>query len=301
MALAAVLSSLVLCPSLASAQQSGAPVVPADPSIAAAGTTAPLPSPATGHKHAERLPPGTYLNGASLPDTVSILPPPPLPGSPEQAVDTDTFERTRALEGTPRWALATRDADLSGKHILADFSCALGVDVDATKAPALTRLLAHAGADMAPEIDRTKQHWGRKRPFIGNDKPICVARSAGLSESPSYPSGHTTLLYGTALILAELAPDRAAAILQRGRTLAESRIICGVHWVSDVQAGFIEASSLVAALNGSAAFRADLDKARTELAALRAAGGTAPDAGECKVEAEAASHSPLFQLQPASN
>ncbi|MCQ8280026.1 phosphatase PAP2 family protein [Acetobacteraceae bacterium KSS8] len=297
MAFAALLSSVVLSPAVAGAQPSGAPVVPADPSIA--GAAALVTPPVGGHRHAGRLPPGTYISGATLPDTVSILPPPPLPGSPEQTADQDTFDRARALEGTPRWALATRDADLSNAHILADFSCALGVNLDPAKAPTLARLLAHADADMSPEIDRAKQRWQRKRPFIGNDKPICVARSAGLSASPSYPSGHTTLLYGSALILAELAPDRATAILQRGRSLSESRIVCGVHWLSDVQAGFIQASSLVAALNASAAFRADLDKARAELAALRATGGNAPEAGECAVEADAAAHSPLFQLQPA--
>ena len=40
-----------------------------------------------------------------------------------------------------------------------------------------------------------------------------------------------------ALILSELAPDRADAILARGLAYGESRAVCGVHYASDVEAG----------------------------------------------------------------
>ncbi len=252
----------------------------------------------------QTLPPGTYIAGASLPDTTLILPPPPLPGSPEQAADDALFHRTRALQGTPRWTLAQNDARLDTASVLADFSCALGFPIDPKTSPALAFLLSHAGADMGPELDRTKNLWRRHRPYIGNDLPICVQRRGALDDNPSYPSGHTTLEYGAALILAELVPDRAAQILQRGRTLSESRLVCGVHWLSDVQAGFLEASSLVAALHGSERFRGDLERARAEIAAERrsptALQTAAPTSGSCRIEADAAAHSPLFRLQPAA-
>jgi len=259
------------------------------------GMTAPTPRVAAAR---ERLPPGTYMSGAMLPDTTLVLPPPPLPGSPEQASDQAVFKQARAYKGTSRWTLAQNDALLSTSAILADFSCALGFAIDPARTPTLVSLLEHAGADMGPEIDRTKNFWKRHRPHIGNEEPICVARHGSLDDNPSYPSGHTTLEYGTSLILAELVPDRAAELVQRGRTLSESRIICGVHWLSDVQSGFLEASSLVAALHGSDRFRADMDKARAELAALRQASPKAPDAAVCRLEADAASHSPLFREQP---
>lgn len=260
------------------------------------GMSAPTPGVAA---RRERLPPGTYMSGALLPDTSLLLPPPPLPGSPEQASDQAVFNQSRAYKDTPRWRLAQNDALLSTPALLADFSCALGFAIDPARAPALVSLLEHAGADMGPEIDRTKNLWQRHRPHIGNEEPICVARHGSLDQSPAYPSGHTTLEFGTSLILAELVPDRAAELVRRGRTLSESRIVCGVHWLSDVQAGFLEASSLVAALHGSAAFRTDMDKARAELATLRQASPKAPDAAMCRLEADAASHSPLFREQPA--
>ena len=263
------------------------------------GPLAPAPTPGVA-AHRQRLSPGTYMSGATLPDTTLILPPPPLPGSPAQAADDAVFHEARKLQGTARWTLARNDARLDTADVLADFSCALGFAVDTKTAPTLVFLLSHAGADMGPELDRSKNLWKRHRPYVGNDLPICVQRHGSLDDNPSYPSGHTSLEYGAALILAELVPDRAAQILQRGRTLSESRLICGVHWLSDVQGGFLEASSLVAALHGSEKFRADMDRARVEIAAARTRSpAVAPTGNACRIQADAAQHSPLFRTQPA--
>ena len=273
----------------------GTAVAQTAPGARAGGMSAPTPGVAAKR---ERTPPGTYISGATLPDTTLILPPPPLPGSPEQADDDAVFARSRALRDAPRWHLAQDDAHLGTAEVLARFSCALGFTIDPKRAPALMSLLDHAGADMGPELDRTKTLWQRHRPYIGNDQPICVQRHGSLDASPSYPSGHTTLEFGASLILAELVPDRAAQLIQRGRTMAESRLVCGVHWLSDVQAGFLEAASLVAALHGSERFRADMDRARTEIATLRQTSPAPANAATCNVEADAASHSLLFRVQP---
>jgi acid phosphatase (class A) len=89
-----------------------------------------------------------------------------------------------------------------------------------------------------------------------------------------------------ALILAELAPDRATQILARGRAFGESRLVCGVHSLSAVEAGWMAGASAVAALHASPEFRADLEAARKELPQARAA-APAADAGACRAEAAA--------------
>jgi acid phosphatase (class A) len=86
-----------------------------------------------------------------------------------------------------------------------------------------------------------------------------------LRAQSSYPSGHSTLGYAWALALAELAPQRADAILLRGREYGDSRVICGVHFPSDVDAGRVLAAGVVARLHADADFRRALDAARREL------------------------------------
>ncbi len=95
------------------------------------------------------------------------------------------------------------------------------------------------------------------------------------------------------LVLAEIAPDRATDVLSRARAFGDSRVVCGVHTVSDVEEGRTTASMLVAALHADPQFRADVEVARVELARLRSApGSAAPAARQCPVEREAMARTP---------
>jgi acid phosphatase (class A) len=164
------------------------------------------------------------------------------------------------------------------------FACALGVKLTARTAPALTRLLDRA--DTSGVVDPVKQFYRTPRPYLGSKAPICQARTAHLAANGDYPSGHAANGWLEALILAELAPDRATEILARGRAFGESRLICGAHSLSAVEAGWLAGSAATAALHGSAAFRADLESAREEMATVRAS-APAPDAAACRAEATA--------------
>ena len=241
-----------------------------------------------------------YLDPAMLPQGAAILPPPPPAGSPALLLDQQVFLRSRLVkqQDPKRWALATSDARLDDDHLLAAFACALGILPDRDATPSLYRLLDRAAPDTRPQTEAAKTHFARLRPYVGNHQPICVARFTTLMHSPAYPSGHATLGMSLALILTELAPDRSGALMARGRTFGESRIVCGVHWLSDVQAGYLNAAALVATLHSSASFRADLEQARIEVATARGQAPKHADADACAVEQAAAAHSILFQPQP---
>lgn len=232
-----------------------------------------------------------YLAPGAAPDTLRILPPPPARDSKREAGDRQVFAATRVLAGTPRWSLAAEDANLAQGPGL--FSCAVGVNLDAASAPSLAVLFRRTGADTPAVTDPAKNHYGRQRPYSAPDAasaPVCVAKTDSLTKNPSYPSGHASISWAWGLILAELVPDRATEILGRARSIGESRVVCGVHYPSDVEAGRTVGASLVAALHGEAAFRADMDKARAELAALRHGAHAAP--ANCAVQDEASAHAP---------
>lgn len=237
-------------------------------------------------------PPG-YLGGA-VPDSAVFIPAPPPIGSPADLADVAAYERTRALEGSPRWALATRDAQISPAAALEDFSCALGARLDPASAPRLVNLIQRMGRDAGPVIDTGKDKYKRPRPFTRIPGPICTDNADTMARSWSYPSGHTTWGWAAALILAEVDPAHATQILARGRAFGESRVVCGMHYVSDVEAGRTAGAALVAALHTSPAFQADLAAARAELDALRRKGAATADAAQCTV-VDAASASPPWQ------
>lgn len=245
-------------------------------------------------EQARRRVPG-YLGREGTVDAYLVLPPPPTAGSrePLELVDRRGFEAAQKLKGSARWALADRDADESPAAATADFDCVFGLDLSPQTAPALLRLLTRVRTDAGVQTSRAKdrfQHW---RPFVSYGGPICTGPDTdGIAHSWSYPSGHTTMGWAYGLILAELAPDIATPILQRARAYGESRVVCGVHTVSDVTQGEINASMLVAALHANAEFKADLEAARLELQALRAKGGTVPAGRQCAVEREAMTHIP---------
>jgi acid phosphatase (class A) len=233
-----------------------------------------------------------YLAPGDAPDTIRILPPPPAAGSGRELEDKALFAATRGEKDDPRWALATADADLHPANGMADFACAMGLTLTPDNAPTLALLFARISRDARAVIDPPKEHYARPRPYLSDtNAPICVEKTDDLAKSASYPSGHSTQSWAWGLVLAELAPDRASDILMRARSIGESRIICGVHYLSDIEAGRDAGAVLVARLHADPAFQADLAKARDEIKAARETPHPGPEA--CLVQDQAAAH-PLY-------
>ncbi|WP_294203759.1 phosphatase PAP2 family protein [uncultured Sphingomonas sp.] len=208
-----------------------------------------------------------YLAAGEGVNLATILPGPPTPGSPRALADARAFRDSRALRGMARWQQATADVS---SDLGARFADALGFRPDWTKLPLTRALLARFDADRSAAIGAAKAHWQSPRPFIGSDLPICEPRTPGLIANGDYPSGHTAHGWGFALIMAELLPDRASAILARGRDYGDSRWICGSHSQSAVEGGYMAASAVYAREHGNAAFRRDMAAAAEELARYRA-------------------------------
>ena len=214
--------------------------------------------------------PQGYLDAASAPDTTVILPHAPVKGTARYEADRKIFLRTRKLNGSARWQMAVNDDDYFDPAVAKDFTCALGATINPTDEPHLTALITRMGADLGRAGRDAKNFNKRKRPFLIDKGKTCVAITPAFAKSFDYPSGHSTYSWGLGLVLVEIAPDRATQVLARARAYGESRVVCGVHNASAVDAGRTEASIVIAALHSSAEFRADLDAARTELAAARA-------------------------------
>lgn len=233
-----------------------------------------------------------YLGKDEQLDSTLFVLPPPASGSDKQALDSAIASDMLALNGGARWAVAIRDANLAFPAAAETFSCVLGVPVSEAATPTLYTLLWRSMTDLGLASYAAKNAYQRERPFMAADTPICTPQDEdGLRKDGSYPSGHTAIGWGWALILTELAPDRAEGLLARGRAFGESRNVCNVHWHSDVVAGRLVGAGAVARLHANPEFVSAMSSARAELDRMRNVGGT--PAVDCAAEASGLKTQPM--------
>lgn len=239
--------------------------------------------PAQAEAPAHRIGALGYLSAGAMPDAVAILPPPPVAGS--SAMKADEAARTAALrlEGTPRYALAKVDANRSALSTAQGFACALGTDISSERTPVLFGLLSRVRLDVRAASYSAKSRYLRPRPFVLHGTHSCYPDDESMvHEDGSYPSARGAVGWAYALVLAHLVPDRREALLRRGMAFGESRVVCDQEWQSDVDAGRTLAAATVSKMQSNEAFRADMTKARQEIAA-GLAGGVKPERN-CAIE-----------------
>lgn len=227
-----------------------------------------------------------YLGADQVPDSLALLPPPPAPGSAAFAHDQAAAAAAWSLHGSARGQQAIIDADLDFPQAATLYTCALGAEINPVDTPHAYVLLRRLRSDASNATRAAKNHYQRPRPFVTNQQDLCTPEGRdGLASNGSYPSGHTAIGWAWALVLAELAPQHSDALLARGRQYGESRMVCNVHWNSDLVAGRHMASVVVARLHAEPAFQRDLAAARQELAAQHAK--ALPPPAQCASEAAA--------------
>lgn len=207
-----------------------------------------------------------YLQPNSF-DVLQVLPPAPVKGDARYAADRKIFRQTRRMEGTARWEMATADVHYEPEWLGRDFSCAVGVALTPATAPRTFALIQRAGVDTAEQTGIAKNFYKRARPYRIDRGDVCQDKKE-LGDSYDYPSGHTTWGWTWALVLSDLLPARATAILARGRAYGDSRFICGAHNFSAVEGGKLSATATMEAVRQTPAFQTDAAAARSELRAL---------------------------------
>jgi acid phosphatase (class A) len=203
-----------------------------------------------------------YFDPATF-EVKALLPDPPADGSPTTLKEIDLILQDQASR-TPEEVARIKQAVHLNVWL---FENVLGSWYTKKNLPVTAAMFMRVDADEHPIIDSAKKFWNRPRP-PQQDKRIHPP--IDLPPNASYPSGHSTFSTLKALILAELAPDLKDAILARGRQIGDDRVIAGVHFPSDVDAGRTLAQAIFAKLMASPAFQADLAQAKAEIAAARA-------------------------------
>jgi len=207
-----------------------------------------------------------YLAAVDLPDSAALLPQPPVDGTAKALADLETYKATRAYRETDRWRLAQQDNELRFPEAATSFACILGMEISEEQSPHLTTLMRRTLADAGRSTYKAKEQYQRTRPFALLGDPSCVPEAEEmLAGDGSYPSGHAALGWAWGLVLAAIAPDQADLLLQRGYEFGESRVVCGVHWLSDVEAGRLMGAATFSRLQSEPVFRAQSELARDEI------------------------------------
>src|SRR6516164_10381779 len=103
----------------------------------------------------------------------------------------------------------------------------------AQRVPALIAAAAAVGSGIALFL-RLKRFCGRKRPCA--IEPHCWATLLPPDQF-SFPSGHTITAFAVAVCLSQFYPTLAVGLLFCAISVAASRLLLGMHFLSDVLAG----------------------------------------------------------------
>jgi acid phosphatase (class A) len=201
-------------------------------------------------------------------DPSRLLPPPSKDGSEQQKADLAEVQRVYKSRGPERHAQAEWD----DKHESVElFFTTLGPKFDLAKLPKTAKLLAVVDNEQSVVANIAKRYFLRNRPWAIDPSLVACDYKPGAAPLTSYPSGHATLSYSEGYILAALMPEKAQPILARASEYAYSRVVCGAHYGSDIEASHVLGTELAMLMLQNPGFAAQVDASRAE---LRAAGLT---------------------------
>jgi acid phosphatase (class A) len=205
-----------------------------------------LLAPVAARTHAAR--PYYYLVPSEL-DLTSLLPPPPDASSAQETGDEAQVAAAVAARLPSQLSAAKEDS----KRTVFLFADSVGPQFTAARLPLTARFFTRVGSDIEQLIDRAKAYWERPRP------------NGARKHSGSYPSGHAAFAASTAILLSELIPAKRDAIFGEARVFAENRILLGLHYPSDVAAGWTAGTLAVYVMMRNPAFRRDFAAVGAEL------------------------------------
>jgi acid phosphatase (class A) len=202
-----------------------------------------------------------YLN-ASDADFGNLLPPPPADGSPRDKRDMQTVLDLQKTVTPERMALIQADTEQSVYRFAGEV---LGPNFTKERFPLAGAFFDKVRTDSAIGVSPIKQAYKRSRPFQANPEVKPPANIAAASQSPTYPSGHSTFGAEAAFLLAMMVPEKKRELFARGWDYGEQRVASGVAYPSDWEGGHIGGAVMVTLMLQKPEFKADFDAVKVEL------------------------------------
>jgi acid phosphatase (class A) len=187
-----------------------------------------------------------------------VLAPPPAADSQAQRDDLQAVLDLQHSRSDADIKDAQADAELS----IFRFADVLGPEFRLDKLPFTAKFLRQALTDAGESSGAAKARFSRPRPYQASTEVSPVLPKPG---NASYPSGHSTFGYTTGILLAIMVPEKSAELFDRAARYGRNRIVGGVHYPTDVEAGRICAAVVISAFLRNPKFQADLEQSRIEV------------------------------------
>jgi acid phosphatase (class A) len=201
---------------------------------------------------------GYFTAGAPF-DLSEVISPPPAQDS--NATRADLAELHQLQDSRTPAQVAAAQADEKQENMFY-LHTVMGDDFTSGNFPALAKLSDHVKSEQTVAADALKAEFHRPRPyqFDSTLHPVCGTTIL----HNSYPSGHSITAYLDALTLIEIVPEKSHEILARADDFAHNRLVCGVHYPSDVATGREVAYTVFGYLMAQPSFQKEVAAARAE-------------------------------------
>ena len=189
-----------------------------------------------------------------------ILPAPPAADSDQTKAELAELHGIEATRTSAEVEQAKQDDE---NETIFLFKTVFGDGFNPDKLPALAAFGKRVKNDEGLNTAPAKDGFHRMRPYNADKtlNPVCKTTT----KDNAYPSGHTTTGYLLALTLIDLVPEKRDVILARADQYAHNRLVCGVHYPSDLVAARLMGYTIHAIMEASADYQLELLPARTEL------------------------------------
>jgi len=194
-------------------------------------------------------------------DTAGILINPPAKNSDETKAELAELHRLQETR-SPAQVLGAQNDDSEEDIFI--FKNILGERFNREGLPMTALLSDHVHNDEGIILNPAKAFFQRPRPYHFDEtiKPVCKIKEDRTDYA--YPSGHGTTGYLEGLVLTLIVPEKRDAILGRADDYAHNRLICGVHYPSDIVASKQVAYAAIGIMMNNPQFKKELAAARTE-------------------------------------
>jgi acid phosphatase (class A) len=202
-----------------------------------------------------------YVDSVVL-DVGVLLPEPPAADSVANSAELAKLHRIERAR-TPEQVTKAKEDDAEEDMFV--FKTVFGPGFTAEALPVMAALGAHVQNEQSVVGNQLKHYYQRPRPYQTDTTlhPVCTLKT----EHDSYPSGHSLTGYLEAFTLASIVPERRTEILARADDYAHNRLVCGVHYPSDIEASRRAAYAVFGYMLSTPRFQRDLAAAREEMRA----------------------------------